>query len=445
MKRSIGEWLAGRWLNAEVERRVKQAVRALDDSGDLRLSNGRFEERERGDADREEVLRQSLEAWRVNPLARRVVELTTHYTVGSGLGVACEHAGTHAFVQRFWNHRLNRMNQRVVELCDELTRAGEVFLLVTTDAAGMSYVRSVPALEVAGIETAENDSEQERAYTGRMMLGGGSQRWAGYDPQNDDGQTAVMLHYAINRPAGALRGESDLAPLLRWLARYAAWLEDRARLNRYRFAFLYMVTMRGSSEVDRRRRQMELSAAPPSGGSMLVKDENEEWSVLAPNLAAGEAAEDGLSLKKMIAAGAGVPMHFLAEPEGATRTTAESAGGPTFRKFEQRQQYFLWLVRDLLEVVVRRAALAGCPVDTGARIEVRGTDVSARDNADLAAAAGTVVSAFERLRDRGLIDDAELLRLAYRFAGEVVDVPALLERGRAAGTAQIEAKGGRHG
>ncbi len=50
-----------------------------------------------------------------------------------------------------------------------------------------------------------------------------------------------MLHYAINRPVGALRGESDLAPLLRWLSRYAAWLEDRARLNRFRTAFLYVV------------------------------------------------------------------------------------------------------------------------------------------------------------------------------------------------------------
>jgi hypothetical protein len=29
-----------------------------------------------------------------------------------------------------------------------------------------------------------------------------------------------------------------------------------------------------------------------------------------------------------------------------------------------------------------------------------------------------------------LIDDAELLRLAYRFAGEVVDVEAMLRRAR---------------
>jgi hypothetical protein len=56
----------------------------------------------------------------------------------------------------------------------------------------------------------------------------------GEDSREDGGFGAVMLHYAINRPVGAVRGESDLAPLLRWLSRYAAWLEDRARLNRYR-------------------------------------------------------------------------------------------------------------------------------------------------------------------------------------------------------------------
>jgi hypothetical protein len=40
-----------------------------------------------------------------------------------------------------------------------------------------------------------------------------------------------MLHYAVNRPVGAVRGESDLAPILPWLRRYNRWLEDRVRLN----------------------------------------------------------------------------------------------------------------------------------------------------------------------------------------------------------------------
>ena len=51
----------------------------------------------------------------------------------------------------------------------------------------------------------------------------------------------------------------------------------------------------------------------------------------------------------------------------------------------------------------------------------------------LAVACTQAVNAFSGLRDRGLIDDAELLRLAYRFAGEVVDVEAMLARGKQAG------------
>ena len=63
--------------------------------------------------------------------------------------------------------------------------------------------------------------------------------------------------------------------------------------------------------------------------------------------ASQEAGEDGLAAKRMIAAGAGIPLHFLAEPESATRTTAECAGGPTFRRYEQRQKFFLWMLGDL--------------------------------------------------------------------------------------------------
>ena len=86
------------------------------------------------------------------------------------------------------------------------------------------------------------------------------------------------------------------------------------------------------------------------------------------------------------------------------------------------------MLRDLLRVVTLRAARCGRPVDAGADIQLRGTDISARDNSELAGAAAQIVTAFAGLHARGLIDDAELLRMAYRFAGEVVDVPALLRR-----------------
>lgn len=71
---------------------------------------------------------------------------------------------TQQVVKRFWNHRYNRMDARLIEMCDELTRSGNLFILIGTDAGGMSYLDN-PATLVAEINTKENDLEQETAFT----------------------------------------------------------------------------------------------------------------------------------------------------------------------------------------------------------------------------------------------------------------------------------------
>lgn len=428
-RNNLATRLAIRLFGREIDRRVNLALAAQDDTRD-RLLRPVFSilpfnsTRDRSDGEREDILRQTLDAWRTNPLARRIVGLTSQYVVGGGIGVDCRHEATRLFLRDFWQHPLNRMDSRIVEWCDELTRSGELFILVSSDAGGMCYVRAIPALDVNAITCAENDLEQELCFT----LKDGREYPGRESAFSGEGNPPFVLHYAINRPAGAQHGESDLAPLLKWLTRYSGWLEDRARLNRFRTTFLYTVTLKGSTAVERRARQAELNLNPPSPGSLLVKDDSESWETLAPRLESAEANEDGLAIKKMIAAGAGIPLHFLAEPESSTRTTAESAGGPTFRHYEQRQEYVLWMLRDLLLTICVRAARCGRPVDPRAKIELRGTDISARDNSELAGAAAEIVTAFSGLHSRGLIDDAELLRLAYRFAGEVADIPALLQR-----------------
>ncbi len=394
---------------------------------------------ERYAPDREELQRQVLEAWRVNPLARRIVGLTSQYVVGGGISYSCDHTPTAAFLRACWEHPLNRLAVRVYEWCDELTRSGNLFLLLSTDLAGMSYLRAVPALQVRAIHSRANDPDQETAYEMQAeRLNSAEPRvWPAYDPFQDaplesGGFPTVMLHYAVNRPVGAQWGESDLAPILRWFSRYSAWLEDRARLNHFRNAFLYIVRARFTSDAERRARQSALNTAPPSPGSILVTDENENWDTLHPRLESDEAGQDGLALKKMLAAGAGIPLHFLAEPEGATRTTAEAAGGPTYRHFEQRQRFFLWLLGDVLQAVVNRRSMLDHRVSRRAEIRLHGADISARDNIALAMAAGNISPALYTLRDRGLIDDAELLRLVYRFCGESVNVEEMLSRGRQA-------------
>ena len=403
-----------------------------------------IELRDRYDYDRADVLQDSLDAWRLNPLARRIVELTSQYVVGQGITVNCKNEHTMSFIRSFMTDRLNRMDIREFELCDELTRSGNLFILVSTDSSGMSYIRCVPAFDIDHIQARPNDIEQPQIFYRKASADDlDPAPYLAYDQETDSpdengGFAPVLLQYTINRPVGGQWGESDLAPALKWLSRYAAWLEDRARLNRFRNSFMFVVKGKFASEAQRAARQATLATNPPQPGSILVTDESETWDVINPRLEASDANTDGLALKKMIASGGGIPMHFLAEPEGTNRTTAESAGGPTFRHFEQRQKYFLWIIQDILKVVVARRALVDRHIARKAEIEVRGADISARDNVSLAMAASNISSVLVGLRQRGLIDNDEFLRMVYRFCGEYVDVDEMVKRAEAEGIQPVD-------
>jgi hypothetical protein len=154
--------LFGKIIDKEVTEQVDLAVRALDDRRDIAYRSYTYP-RDRHSYDRDEILADALEAWRVNPLARRIINMMTQYVVGGGIGVGSNHERTNKFITEWWEHRLNRMATRVYEWCDELSRSGDLFVVIATDAAGMSYVRAVPGAEIQDIETADNDIEQELA------------------------------------------------------------------------------------------------------------------------------------------------------------------------------------------------------------------------------------------------------------------------------------------
>lgn len=401
--------------------------------------------RDRYDYKRDEILRDVLLAWRDNPLARRIVGLTTQYVVGGGIAYTSKHEGTNKFLAEFWEDEQNRMTVRAMELCDELTRSGNLFILVSTDAGGMSYIRSVPASDIEKIDHAPNDVEQPvRFWPKATPEEFDPKPYPAYnrhaDQPTESGQwPTVMLHYTINRPTGGQWGESDLTPILRWLSRFNGFVEDRARLAKFRQAFIWLVKGKWRDNASRAAREAEINANPPEPGSVVLADVSEDWTAPSPKLESADAERDGLMIKKMIAAGSANPLHFLAEPESSTRSTAESAGGPTYRHYEQRQIIFLWIVKHILEVVRRRRAQVDRRVSPKAEVSVRGADISARDNTALAVAASTIISAMQELRNRGLIDDAELLRMAYYFAGEVVDIEEMLKRGKVAPVAITKA------
>ena len=338
--------------------------------------------RDRTQANYRSVIEESLTAWRDDPLARRIVSLTTQFSVGRGFRIRADTPAADDFLHEFWEHPLNRMDARLMEWSDELCRTGNLFIMFASDKGGMSYVRAIPAGLIEEIVPFENDIEQA-AYFRLRECGDPQNRvipeektvYAAFLLEPTEGE--CMLHFTINRPVGGQWGEPDLAPLLPWLNRYREWLNDRWTLNHFRSSFIYVVKSPDLNEDMRKRRESQLNKTQMSSGMIYVIGQNEEWMTIHPNLDSNEANEDGLSMKKMIAAGAGIPVSFLAEPGSSSKAETGGMEDSACRNFRQRQQLLMWITETVLRHVLARAAQVRRNIDKNAEIHVYGDDIAA--------------------------------------------------------------------
>ena len=372
-------------------------------------------------------LTDSLEAWRRNPLARRIVGLISSYVVGGGITVSSNYRPLQRFVVGFWEHRKNRIASREEDWCDELTRSGELFLaLFLNPHDGMSYVRAIPASRIDSVRSKDGDYETELAYHEVGDSDNPAGTWwlspDGLELEGEDKTRPMMLHYAINRPVGTVRGEGDLVPILPWLRRYNRWLEDRVRLNAAVRAFLWVIYAPKRLVADLRERYRR----PPDAGSVIVAEEGaERWEAVAPTLQARDAVADGRAIRWMIAAGGpGIGLVDLGEGEDANLATARAMGELRRRFLRSRQAYMAFILADVTVQAYNRAVRLG--LWRGRKkglgdLVVDVPDISPEDNSELAKAASDMVGALLDLADlvgNSAAFRAVAVRLFAKFAGE---------------------------
>jgi hypothetical protein len=380
--------------------------------------------RDRYSYDRDGLMEEAIKAWRLNPLARRLTNLFKIYNL-DGIEPTSDDPAAAKFLQEFWNNELNNMNETLEEISNEIFLTGNCFTIHSTDGSGMTYIRVMPTDQIAEIITTQNDLKQELSYvTKPLTLDAEPQVF--YNPRNpaNPSRAVYMTHHAINKLAGTSWGEGEIWPDLPWLSRYASWLEDRVRLNRYRSAFMYIVQGQFKSEADKQARQRQLNANPPRPGQVLVTDPSEQWGIMSAQLDSFDASVDGMAIKKMIAVNH-VPMHMLAEPESSTRTTADAAGTPTYKAFENSQASFKRILESILQTVLTKRMQFDSRIPKTAKVKIKAADTTERDNAGLALATSQIVTALGDLFDRELIESDEYMRLVYRFAGEVQPAKAV--------------------
>ncbi len=231
-----------------------------------------------------------------------------------------------------------------------------------------------------------------------------------------------MMHYSVNRPMGALMGESDLTTIIPWLLRYSRMLEDRVRLHWAARAFLYLFTV-PSNKVEAKSSQY--SSAPESG-SIVVKDETETWETITPSLRGADAEHDLKAVRQLIDAGSGFPPHWRGEGGDVNVATAEAMQAPPEKLLMKRQEYFVWCLQDILAQAFLRAVEIGAEAaitetDYSKMFTIESPDVSLRDNAQLATASSTIAMSFATLQNILLGKSPTMQRQAsdqvFKFAG----------------------------
>ena len=92
----------------------------------------------------------ALKAWRKNPLAFRIISITSDYIVGDEVVVSSPNKALTKFTSAFWNHPKNRMDLRLEPMCDELSRAGDVFVLLFRIASNqLNLLRMIGKLSLS--------------------------------------------------------------------------------------------------------------------------------------------------------------------------------------------------------------------------------------------------------------------------------------------------------
>lgn len=374
----------------------------------------------------QQLYEDSLKAWRKNPIAWNTVRITTDYILGDGINITSPLPHLQTFIEAFWNHPENHIDNRLETMCEELTRSGDLFpILFRNSQDGMSYLRFLTKDQIADVEHKKSDWETELTIVQRPTAPGDNPRnW--HTPANGRSRRAhaVILHHSINRPLGAIFGEGDLVSVLPWLLKYSRMVEERTRLHWAVRAFLWFVKV-PSSKVHAKQEQY---SSPPEHGSIVVHDEAEEWSVQAPNLRGADASHDMKAVRNLIDAGTGYPPHWRGESQDVNLATAQAMQEPVERHLKRRQQYFAFILQDILYHAYSRAHQhspnrypALSETNYKKLFTVATTDISSTDNLKLAQATKELMTAFKDLSaefPQSSKLKRTILRLAFKFAGE---------------------------
>ncbi|MBR0346986.1 MAG: hypothetical protein IJI03_17190 [Rudaea sp.] len=386
-----------------------------------------------------------------NLLANRLVELPVAYLLAGGVAWRVDDEEAQKALNRHWNDGINAYKMKLPKRVRELGLFGEqcypVFVNEVTGFVRLGYLDPVEIATVVtdpdnreqpiGVVTRKNDKGVARRY--RIIVNVPEKAFAEKAQAIRETMTdGDCFYFRVNDLCSTTRGRSDLLAQMDWLDAYDQFLFGEVERATGMRAYMWDVTLTGSSPEEVAKRAKEISA--PRAGAVRVHNENETWKAESPSLQAYDAERAARLVRNHMLGGATVPEHWYGGAETVNRATGDSMTEPTEKVLLMRRTMVGYMLEEIGKYALRAKWHAldrelseneQAILDT---LKIDWPELTAKDTTKYAAAIQQLTAAAAQAIAEGLLSRETALRILAAMTqrlGVEIDVEDELEKAQA--------------
>jgi hypothetical protein len=355
----------------------------------------------------------SLHLWRSNPMARRIIEMMTDFTVGAdGLSIEAGTDKVQEVIDEFWEDPRTHWDLRNRDLVRDLGIYGELAMRkFVNDKSGRMRLGVIDVARIRDVKPDPDDMlvDKTLCLANRLELGTIDEvPLIVYDDLSDPTNPSWVgdaFYFAVNRVIGQHRGTPDLFALADYIDGYDQLLFNAMERTGLINAFVYDVTLEGADDTAIENWKRKYPEAPRPG-SVRVHNDKEKWGDVSPALGNADVITIGREVKNMSLGGAGLPEAWFAQGDSANRATLDAQSDPTYRMLQSRQKYVRAMFERMIGVVLYEAQQASRLADSEdlTDFKVNMPDLSSTDTATISSALPQVTTAIVAAMGESLID-----------------------------------------
>lgn len=329
---------------------------------------------DRADSRYERVQKEIETSRKRDPLIFRGVDYYDKLGLGIGITITSENKEILTAAERVWEQ--NDLDDGQHQMSNELVTTANLFIRIPMKFEGeIPAITIIPNAQVERIATKDGvrwyyrrkwqDLEfpepREGEQTGRGAIAPKTKM------KYEDIPAEEMVHIAINKTAGELRGTSMLESSIYWTSLYGRsletiWAKAVAQSLIGYHAQIDAATPEALTEMIGGLETQLVTRIDPRGmayrtmatGQILGTGKNVTLNKLDASLTGGSMDTEIRRLLLMGAVGMGMPEYILSDGDNANRATTDSQSDPYFRMMQAHQHVLLKAMRAIFRMVFDR-------------------------------------------------------------------------------------------